>query len=147
MLETLFPYSFLSPRFLKQMMGILWMPPSICPSCCLLLNHWAEFNKTYYMTSPCGKDVREKHFSSIHSSISPSIGHIISTYSTGWNLTKLATWLSLMVRVWESLFICLSVTLLATLAWSLRICDSMSSTVHSSFFFCGSCKKSPYTSL
>ena len=36
--------------------------PSICLSCCLLLNHWAEFNQTCYITSPHGKDVREQHY-------------------------------------------------------------------------------------
>ena len=34
--------------------------PSICPSCYLLLNHWAEFNQTCYMTSPYGKGVGEQ---------------------------------------------------------------------------------------
>ena len=33
--------------------------PSICPSNYLVLNHWAEFNQTCYMTSPHGKSVQE----------------------------------------------------------------------------------------
>ena len=33
---------------------------SICSSRYLLLNHWAEFNKTCYMTSPHGKGVGEQ---------------------------------------------------------------------------------------
>ena len=32
---------------------------SICSSRYLLLNHWAEFNQTCYMTSLHDKDVRE----------------------------------------------------------------------------------------
>ena len=31
------------------------MPMSICPSNYILLNHWAEFNQTCYITVPCGK--------------------------------------------------------------------------------------------
>ena len=34
--------------------------PSICPSRCLLLNHWAEFDQTCYMISHHGKGVREQ---------------------------------------------------------------------------------------
>ena len=34
--------------------------PSICPSRYLLLNHWAEFNQTRYITSPHGKGAREQ---------------------------------------------------------------------------------------
>ena len=36
--------------------------PSICLSHYLLLNHWAEFSQTCYITSPHGKGVREQHF-------------------------------------------------------------------------------------
>ena len=37
---------------------------SICPSCYLLLNHWAEFDQTCVMTSPLGKGEEEQ----VHSS-------------------------------------------------------------------------------
>ena len=46
--------------------------PSICLPCYLLLNHWAEFNHTCYITSPRVKGVREQHFfraSVVHLSI------------------------------------------------------------------------------
>ena len=47
--------------------------PSTCPSRYLLLNHWAELNQTYYITSPHGKGVREQYFSvrplSVHLSV------------------------------------------------------------------------------
>ena len=36
--------------------------PSICLSCYLLLNYWAEFNQTCYITSPHSKGVQEQHF-------------------------------------------------------------------------------------
>ena len=35
---------------------------SICLSHCLLLNHWAKFNQTCYITSPHVKGVGEQHF-------------------------------------------------------------------------------------
>ena len=50
--------------------------PSICPSCYLLLNHWAEFNQTCYITH--SKGVREQHYfpfvrlASVHLSVTPS---------------------------------------------------------------------------
>ena len=43
---------------------------SICSSRYLLLNHWAEFNKTCYMTSICGKGVQASICQSIRLSIS-----------------------------------------------------------------------------
>ena len=48
--------------------------PSICPSCYLLQNHWAEFNHTCYMTSPHGKGVQEQ--------VRPSISRAISSFSS-----------------------------------------------------------------
>ena len=42
---------------------------SICPSCQLLLKHWAEFHQTWYMTSSCGKDVRKQHYFYIYPSV------------------------------------------------------------------------------
>ena len=41
---------------------------SICPSRYLLLNHWAEFNQTCYITFPHGKGVREQHYFSVRPS-------------------------------------------------------------------------------
>ena len=43
--------------------------PYICPSGALLLNHLAEFNQTFYMTSPYGKFVREQHYFSVRLSM------------------------------------------------------------------------------
>ena len=45
---------------------------SICPSRYLLLNHWAEFNQTCYITSPRGKGVQEQLYFSVHLPICPS---------------------------------------------------------------------------
>ena len=42
--------------------------PSICLSHYLLLNHWAEFNQTCYITSPHGKGVQEQYYFSVRSS-------------------------------------------------------------------------------
>ena len=70
--------------------------PSICPY--LLLNQWAQFNRTCYMTYPYVKRVREQnYFPSVH----PASVHlsVISSLTTGCTFTKLATWLPLMVRV------------------------------------------------
>ena len=50
--------------------------PSICPSRYLLLNHWAEFHQICYITSPCGKGVREQHYFSVR----PSSVHCVSRY-------------------------------------------------------------------
>ena len=52
---------------------------SVCPSH-YLLNHWAEFNQTCYITSPHGKDVRKQHYFSVPLSvhgflICPSVCH------------------------------------------------------------------------
>ena len=56
------------PTLFWKVMGILWTAPSVCltdhPSVCplcylLLLNHWAEFHETCYITSPHGKGVQE----------------------------------------------------------------------------------------
>ena len=86
---------------------------SIYPSCYFLLNHWAEFNQTCYITSPYGKGVPEQHYFSVR----PSSVHLSIALSppktTGWNLIKLATSLPLMVRVCKSniFFVCVCVHL------------------------------------
>ena len=49
---------------------------SICPSCYCLLNHWAEFNQTCYITSPHGKGVWEQHYFSVHPSYHASFIHL-----------------------------------------------------------------------
>ena len=47
--------------------------PSICPSRYLPLNHWAEFNRTCFITSPHGKGVREQHYFSLLPSFRASV--------------------------------------------------------------------------
>ena len=42
--------------------------PSICLSRYFLLNNWAEFNQTCYITFPHGKGVREQHYFSVRPS-------------------------------------------------------------------------------
>ena len=49
-------------------MEILWTPPSVRPSCYLLLNHWLEFNQTCYVTTSHGKGVWEQHYFSVRPS-------------------------------------------------------------------------------
>ena len=75
--------------------------PSICPSCYLLLNPLAEFNRTCYISSPHCKGVREQHYFFVH----PLSIHLCITLSspiTGWNSTKLTTSLSPHWKeVWE----------------------------------------------
>ena len=44
-------FLWLSLCFLEKSNGTLWTALSVHPSCNLLLNHWAEFNQTCYMTS------------------------------------------------------------------------------------------------
>ena len=86
-------YSSLKWRF-KKAMGILWTHPSVHlthpsvrPSRYLFLNHWAEFNET-------GK--------SVIFSVRPSgVFHAISKTNRR-NVTKFASWFSLIVRVCES---------------------------------------------
>ena len=51
---------------------------SASPSHYLLLNQWAEFNQTCYMTFPHGKDVQEQVCLAVHL----SIHHTISNIST-----------------------------------------------------------------
>ena len=46
--------------------------PSICQSRYLLLNHWADFNQTCYITYPHGKGVQEQHYFSVCPFICPS---------------------------------------------------------------------------
>ena len=54
--------------------------PSICSSRFRLLNHWAEFNETYYITFSHCKGVREQHYFSVRlSSVCPSARHAISS--------------------------------------------------------------------
>ena len=55
-------------RVYKSSIIFLCVHPSVRPSsvvrpfvCHILLNHWAEFNQTCYITSPHGKGVREQH--------------------------------------------------------------------------------------
>ena len=59
-------YNFLSPSFLKNVMGIFLMPPSIRCLSRYLLNHWAEFYQPCYITSPHGKGVQEQYYISVH---------------------------------------------------------------------------------
>ena len=66
------------------------------------------------------------------SSIHPSVFHAISSKTTWWNITKLATWLPFMVRVCKSVSVHPSFMLLATIAWSMGIWDGTPLTVHSS---------------
>ena len=65
--------------------------PFIYLSCYLILNHWAEYNQTCYITSPHGKSVREQHFFTVR----PSSVHLSITLSpprpTRRNSTKLST--------------------------------------------------------
>ena len=61
----------------------LWMGSkghclSVSLSCYLLLNDWAEFNQTCYMTSPSGMGVQKQHNFSVHLSLHLSICHTIS---------------------------------------------------------------------
>ena len=89
----------LSRRFWKKEIGILRTPPSVrlsvrpsdrptgrlsvCPSCYLLLNYWAAFHQTCYITSPHYKGVREQHFyvrPFFHASVVlPFVRHAISS--------------------------------------------------------------------
>ena len=80
----------------KKAMGILWTPPFI-----KLLNHWAEFNQTCYMTSPHGNGVLFFCLSRVRSSVC----HAVSSKH------KLATGLPLIVRVCGSNIIFPSVCL------------------------------------
>ena len=104
-----------------------------------------DFSLTFfcYITSTCGKGVREQHYFFRAPVVRPSspkalggiqlnllyhfpswlgcaratlffrsfvwrlsiLRHAISSLTTWWNLTKLATWPPLMVRVWERKFI------------------------------------------
>ena len=47
--------------------------PFICPSRYLLLNNWAEFNQTCYITFPHGKGKRELNYIIVHPSFRVSI--------------------------------------------------------------------------
>ena len=55
--------------------------PPVCPLRYLLLNHWAEFYQTYYITFPHGKVVREQHYFSVRPSFHASDHLFISLYS------------------------------------------------------------------
>ena len=77
-------YLYLSSCFFKKAMGILLMPPSVCPSCYLLLNHWVELNKTCYMyiTWIYGKGVQEQHYFSMCPLIRVSVIHPFVCHTT-----------------------------------------------------------------
>ena len=52
--------------------------PSICPSRSLILNHWAEFNTTCYMTSPHSKGGQKQYYFTVRSAgVLPSVCHAI----------------------------------------------------------------------
>ena len=70
--------------------------PSIIPLRCLLVNHWAEFNQSCYITSPYGKSVQEQHYFSVRPSVHmsvvrPSVPHAMPFQTTGRISTKFAT--------------------------------------------------------
>ena len=54
---------------------------SVCLSRYLLLNHWAEFYPTCYITSPHGMGVREQHYFSVHPSVCASFVRLSITLS------------------------------------------------------------------
>ena len=63
-------------------------PVSVHLSRYLLLNHWAEFNQTYYMASPHGKGVQEQHYFPVCLvSVHPSVRHTVSSQTTGRNFS------------------------------------------------------------
>ena len=71
--------------------------PFVRPSRSLPLYHCSEFNQTCYRTSPHGKGVREQI---IFLPVRPASVHLSVMLSPPKrNLTKLATWFPLMVRV------------------------------------------------
>ena len=55
--------------------------PSICPSHYLLINLWAEFCQTCYITFPHGKGVQEQHYFFVHPSVHPSFVYLFVTLS------------------------------------------------------------------
>ena len=57
---------------------------SACLSRYLLLNHWAEFYQTCYITSPHGKGVREQHYFSVRLSVHLSV-HLSVKLSPPYN--------------------------------------------------------------
>ena len=106
---------------------------SICLSQYLLLNHWAEFNQTCYITSPHGKGVWEQHFffpiclSGICPSYNLLLNHWAQFNQTCYMPSPHGKGVAEQVH--------LSVMLLATLATSVGICNGTPSTAHSSIFF------------
>ena len=103
--------------------------PSVCPLRCLLLNHWAEFNQTCYITFPHGKNVQEQHYFSIcPSGICSSrylLNHWVEFNQTCYIISPHGE------GVGEQ--VCPSIMLLATLAMRVGILDGAPSTAHSSF--------------
>ena len=60
----------LSSRFSKKRWGYYeHFHPSVCRWCYLLLNHWAEYNQTCYITSTHGKGVQ--YYFSVRLSVRP----------------------------------------------------------------------------
>ena len=90
----------LSPGFFKKVMGILWMPLSICPFY-LILNH-GGISLNLLHEFPPGKGVPEQHYFSIQHPACSICQSPTSSQTTGQNLTKLTTWLPFMVRVSQS---------------------------------------------
>ena len=71
------------------------LPPSLCPSRYLILNHWAKFNQACYITFPHGKVENNIIFP-------PTCPSRFLFLNTGRNSTKLVTPLPLMVRLREN---------------------------------------------
>ena len=97
--------------------------PSICMSCCLLLNHGAKFNQTGYITPPppstssC-KGVREQHYFSVR----PSSVHLSVTLSPPKPLGGIQPNLLHHFPSWQG---CATATLFLPLSvWRLSICPS-----------------------
>ena len=120
-------------------MGIVWMPPSVCPSIhpssyMYLLNHWVEFNLTCYITSPLWYGfVRATLF--FHLSVCPSVHHTISPEIIWQNLTRLATWLPRMVRVCESKLISFHHAINSNISTECGVCNGVPLTAHSSYLY------------
>ena len=85
-------------------MVILWTPPSVRPSRILLLNHWAELNQTFYMTSYAIRVCKSNIiFPFVHPSVRASIcpsHYFLLNHWVEFNQTCYMT--SLMVKVCES---------------------------------------------
>ena len=101
------------------------IPPAMRQSRFLHLNHWAESNQTCYMTFLHGKGVLEQqyfvHLSICYLGLSHSVEFNQTCYMTSPHGNGMREW------------VCLPVTLLATLAWGFW--NGMPSTSHSSFLW------------